>query len=95
MTLLETIDRIVMHPLTILSVLVGSAASIVQIPFVSAVVATLWNQAGTVFAMASLSASQGWLPAGTGQAAVLVAGCLFLGRMLDKLTDGIQRRLDK
>jgi len=95
MSVLKRLDDLVMHPVTVVSVLIGSVASIVQVPFVSALVATVWNQAGTVFAMASLSANQGWLPPGTGQAAVLIAGGLFLGRMLDKLLDGIERRLDK
>ena len=93
MSLLETLDRALMHPLTVVSVLVGMLGSVVQIPFVSALVWTAWHQAGTLFAAVSVLSTQGWLPPGTGQAAMLVAGALFLGRMGTKLWDGVERRL--
>ncbi|MHB9286784.1 hypothetical protein ACKVMT_07060 [Halobacteriales archaeon Cl-PHB] len=95
MTLIKKLDRLVMHPLTVASVLLGTLGSVLQIPLLSALVSTIWHQAGTAFAVVSVSASQGWLPAGTSRAAVAIVGVLFLGRMLDKLYDGVQRRLDK
>lgn len=93
MTWLDRFDRALTHPVTIVSVLIGAAGSFLNIPFISALLATLWAQAGTVFAGVSLLATQGWLPAGTGEAAVLVAGALFLGRITDKIWDGLERRL--
>ncbi len=95
MTVTDTIDRIVTHPLTVVSVILGLLGSLFQIPVISAVVATVWAQAGVVFGVASVTVSQGWLPPATGQAFLAVSGVLFLGRMLDKLWDGVQRRMDE
>lgn len=94
MTITDTIDRIVTHPFTIVSVALGMVGSLFQIPILSALVATIWAKAGVVFGVASVVVSQGWLPAETGQAFLAVAAVLFLGRMLDKLWDGLQKRLN-
>jgi hypothetical protein len=94
-SLLKKLDRALMHPVTVVSVLLGAVGSLVNIPIVSAIVWTAWAKAGTVFAAVSVLVSQGWIPEGTGQAAMLVAGSLFLGRLGTKLWDGIERRLDK
>jgi hypothetical protein len=93
MKIVETLDQAITHPVTVVSVVVGTVGSLLPIPIVSALISTAWHQAGTLFAGVSVLATQGWLPAGTGQAAMLVAGALFLGRNLDKLWDGLQRRL--
>lgn len=95
MTILDRIDHALTHPLTVVSTAVSLVASIVHVPVVSAAVSTAWHQAGTLFAAVSVSATQGWLPPETGEAAVLVVGMLFLARMLDKLWDGLNRRLEK
>lgn len=95
MTLVDALDRAITHPLTVVSTVVGLLASIVHVPVVSALVWTAWNQAGTLFAAVSVVVTQGFLPPETGQAAMLVAGALFLGRMLDKLWDGLNERLEK
>lgn len=95
MTILETLDRAVTHPLTVVSVALATVGSVFKIPLLSAVVWTVWNQAGAVFAGVSVLATQGWLPPGTGEAAMLVAGSLFLARVGDKLWDGLNRRLSE
>ena len=95
MSIVKKLDRALMHPLTVLSVLLGMLGSVFHIPVVSAILATAWHQAGTLFAAVSVVVTQGWIPAGTGQAVMIVTGALFLGRLLDKLWDGLERRLEK
>lgn len=94
MTLMETVDRMLTHPVTVISTVLGILGSLFNIPVLSAVVATVWAKAGVVFGVASVTASQGWLPETTGQVFLALAAVLFLGRMLDKLWDGMKRRLD-
>lgn len=86
------------HPVTLV---MGSFASIVhfaQIPMLDAVGAVVWNNAGMIFTAVSIGGSQfaaqfGWVSSATVNALMLVAGALFLAKILDELWDKLQRRL--
>lgn len=93
MTITETIDRVVTHPLTAISILVGALGTVLPIPVLSALLEVVWAQAGTVFAAVSLTATQGWLPSGTAEVVVFLAAALWFGRMLYKLYRGLDRRV--
>jgi hypothetical protein len=95
--MIERLDRILTHPVTVVTAAVGTLASLVQVPVLSALVGVIWAKAGTIFAVVSVSISQlgpqiGIEPS-TQQAVLLVAGALYIGRLLDKLWDAVEVRL--
>ena len=94
MSVIDTIDRIITHPLTVVSSGLGLVGSFFQVPFLSAAIETAWAQSSLLFGATSLSASQGWLPAGWASAAVAITAVLFMGRMIQKLWSGYQARLN-
>ena len=95
MTIKETIDNVITHPLTVVSTILGLVGSIFHVPFLSALIGTIWAKAGIVFGFVSVSTTIGWLPAGTGQIAMTIAGAMFLGRMLERLWNSYQSRVNE
>lgn len=90
MNVTKTVKETLVHP--VVSVVGGVAAlgSLFPIPVLDALMETVWVNAGTLFAGVSLSASQGWVP----ELAVVAVGALYLGRIIDQLTDAFLNQLD-
>mgnify|MGYP006298513153 CR=1 FL=1 len=95
MQLLSKLEWAVTHPLTAVAALIGVLAQPLQLPFVDALVGTLWTQAGTLFAGVSLLPQLGApISSGTAQLLMGLAGMLWLARILDRLYDGLTARLN-
>lgn len=100
MNLTESFRETLTHPITGLTAAFAFVANVLSIPFVDAIWAVLWNNAGTLFTVLSVSGftlapKVPWLPGEPLTIAALVAGALFVATQLDKLAEAFADRLDQ
>lgn len=91
--------RFVTHPVTTIMAALGVLGGVAHVPFLDAIWAVLWSQAGTLFTVLSVGATTlapavSWLPVQELQVAALFAGGLFVLTQVSKLWAGLQDRLD-
>lgn len=81
-TPLETVKRIVRHPLTVFSAAFAAASSVFNMPLLNAVSAVAWSYATELFAVVSVAYTQfaprvEWLPEDDMFVVFVLAGLLF------------------
>lgn len=96
---IDEFREVVTHPIATASALVALVASVLNVPFIDAVVGVAWANAGTLFTVLSVSGftlapEVPWLPAEPLTIAALVAGALFVATQLDKLAESLTERLE-
>lgn len=100
MQLTESFERILLHPITTASAVFAFAANFLNITLIDAVWAVLWNNAGTLFTVLSVSGftlapNIPWIPGNPLNVAALLAGALFVATQLNKLAEAFAERLDQ
>ena len=94
-----TAKEILKQPITIAVALAGAVGHALGIGPITAVVSVLWTNISTLFTALSiagltLAPQVAWLPAGPLTTAALIAGGAYVLKLLDRIVDRIESRLD-